>query len=49
MIKSSDNNINNAYRIIKLLTNQDYLAVDLNQKYYIFSSTKNIPLIAQKR
>lgn len=28
MIKSSDKNLDNTYRILRVLSNQDYLAVD---------------------
>ena len=43
MIKSSDNNSNNVYRIIKVLSNNDYLAIDQNDKYFIFSMTQKPP------
>jgi len=42
MIKSSDKNLNNAYRIIKVLPNQDYLAIDQQDNHFIFSPTKNL-------
>ncbi len=41
MIKSSDKELNNTYRILKLLANQDYLAIDQNNVYCIFSQINN--------
>ncbi len=37
MIKSSDKENNNTYRILKVLSNKDYLAIDLLMAYYILS------------
>ena len=39
MIKSLETGNNNAYRILKVLTNQDYLAIDSFSNYYILSPT----------
>jgi hypothetical protein len=39
MIKSLEKGNNNAYRILKVLTNQDYLAIDFFSNYYILSPT----------
>ena len=35
MIKSSEGTNNNIYRIVKVLSNQDYLVVDRTSTYYI--------------
>ncbi len=37
MIKSSDPGLSNTYRIIRVLSNQDYLATDHNDHRFIFS------------
>lgn len=37
MIKSSDKEFNNIYRILRVLDNQDYLAIDSFHNQYIFS------------
>ena len=37
MIKSSDKAFRNTYRILRVLSNQDYLAVDQTDSRFIFS------------
>lgn len=41
MIKSLDTSNNNAYRILKVLTNQDFLAIDYFSNFYILSPLLN--------
>jgi hypothetical protein len=40
MIKSSDKTFDNTYRILRVLSNQDYLATDQHGLRYIFSETR---------
>lgn len=41
MIKSSDSKFNNIYRIIKVLANRDYLAIDQQQNKFILSQQQS--------
>lgn len=42
MIKSSDPSFSNTYRILKVLSNHDYLATDQADNHYIFSQTDSL-------
>lgn len=41
MIKSSELGLSNTYRIIRVLSNQDYLAIDHKDHRFIFSEITN--------
>ena len=37
MLKSTDDKHSNVYRIVKVLSNQDYLVVDQQQQHYVLA------------
>lgn len=43
MIKSSDKKFNNTYRLLKVLANKDYLAIDLTQNFFLFCAASKMP------
>lgn len=43
MIKSSDARFDNTYRILRVLSNKDYLAIDQQHRRFIFCQRKNTP------